>query len=155
MLVCVLTVLSACDSAARPAGTRPETAAAATALATTPPELRPVFRALDTLLTAGARDTLRRISSDSLWLYHMSLGMYVRNEFGLWRGGPLADALRARGLRHPDDMSGVVVDAYRQFLRRERVDVDAAIRRVPPPPKLEDFKELPVPPAARTSRPSA
>ena len=101
----------------------------------TPTEFRPFFHALDTLLTDAERDTLRLTPRDSLvGLHHLSYGMWIRNELGLWRGSPPADALRARGARHPDDMSGVLLEIYAEYLRGERVDLPAAIRRVPPPP---------------------
>ena len=65
----------------------------------------------------------------------MSLGKWLRNEAGLWRGGPFADSLRAHGVRHPDEMSGVILRAYGPYLRGESIDVAAVIHAVPLRPR--------------------
>jgi hypothetical protein len=47
---------------------------------------------------------------------HMSLGLHIRNEFELWRRNWI---LRAScGRLHPDDCSGVILDALWQSIRR-------------------------------------
>lgn len=43
---------------------------------------------------------------------HMGIGRWIRNNWGLWSGGPLADFFVAHGVRHPDDMSGTILHAY-------------------------------------------
>lgn len=43
---------------------------------------------------------------------HHGLGRWIRNNWGLWAGGELADSLRKLGLHHPDDMSGVILDTF-------------------------------------------
>jgi hypothetical protein len=52
------------------------------------------------------------VSADEIQLPHLGIGMWIRNEWGLWKGGPLRSNLAALGLRHPDDMSAVIVDAF-------------------------------------------
>lgn len=47
--------------------------------------------------------------------HHFTLGMWIRNEFGLWRGNlPL---LNDTGYRHPDGASGVIIDVFFDRLR--------------------------------------
>ena len=43
---------------------------------------------------------------------HLGLGTFLRNEWGLWKGGPLMASLLEIGFRHPDDMSGAILNAY-------------------------------------------
>lgn len=43
-------------------------------------------------------------------VYHFGAGMGMRNEWGLWAGSPLYWHLWRKGLRHPDDMSGYILD---------------------------------------------
>jgi hypothetical protein len=43
-------------------------------------------------------------------VYHLGAGMGMRNEWGLWAGSPLYWHLWRKGLRHPDDMSGYILD---------------------------------------------
>lgn len=56
---------------------------------------------------------------------HMGFGMWIRNTWGLWRGGPLQTDLQARGFTHPDDMSGVILQCWCHDQRGETCDVDA------------------------------
>ncbi|MBB4634238.1 DUF6794 domain-containing protein [Longimicrobium terrae] len=107
-----------------------------------PAAVAPAFALLDSTLTAADRQTLRRTLPDSAILYHHTLGMGLRNEAGLWRGGPVADSLRARGVRHPDNMSHVILQAYGFHLRGQPVPLDSLIRALPPPPAPSSFIEL-------------
>jgi hypothetical protein len=84
-----------------------------------------VFQALDTVLSIEQRLLLRRTLPDDSHRYHFPLGMWIRNEFGLWRGGPLRDSLMALGIDHPDGMSDVVLKAYGLYLREEPIDLRA------------------------------
>jgi hypothetical protein len=108
-----------------------------------PPAVAPAFALLDSALAPGVRDTLRSWLPDSAIRFHLSLGMWLRNEAGLWRGGPVADSLRVRGVQHPDDMSHVILQAYGLYLRGMPIDLAALVRAVPPPPV--GFKVLTVP----------
>lgn len=44
--------------------------------------------------------------------YHLGLGMGMRNSWGLWGGGPLAQHMNKLGFHHPDDMSGVILATF-------------------------------------------
>lgn len=100
-------------------------------LANVPPPVAEAFRRLDAEITPDDRETLRTTPPGEMVRYHMTLGRYIRNEYGLWRGGPLADCFLARGVDHPDNMSGILLEAYGAYLRGETVDVDAMIRSGP------------------------
>ena len=61
---------------------------------------------------------------------HLSFGMMLRNEWGLWdEQSPLARSLTADGFTHPDDMSGAIIDAYIATERGQRFDKSAAIKQ--------------------------
>ncbi len=107
------------------------------ALAQLPAPVADAFRHLDREVPAEDRDTLRATPPAEMVRYHMGLGMYVRNELGLWRGGPLQDWFRANGVQHPDDMSGLLLEAYGLYLRGAPVNLDSIIAAVPPPPRQE------------------
>jgi hypothetical protein len=108
-----------------------------------PGEFVSSFRALDSLLTPAQRDTLRGTLPDTLARYHMSLGLFLRNG-PLRTDEGLVRYFLAHGVRHRDDMSAVVLDAYGQYLRDEAVNVAAAIQRVPRAP-AELYETLPPP----------
>lgn len=49
-------------------------------------------------------------SEDDMIEYHFSLGMGLRNDWGLWSGDSLlAKQMRTLGFSHPDDISGVIL----------------------------------------------
>jgi hypothetical protein len=47
---------------------------------------------------------------------HFGLGMWIRNNLGLWRGN--RELVEAMGWCHPDDASGPIVTALIDYLRR-------------------------------------
>lgn len=61
--------------------------------------------------------------------YHHSIGMWVRNSYGLWaKESPLAEYFRREyGLKHPDDMSGVILMSYYRRLRREPLALNSQV----------------------------
>lgn len=108
--------------------------AASVARPVVPPALARAIVFLDSALPPATKDRLRHALPDSSIYYHMSLGMWLRNEAGLWRGGEIADSMRAHGVRHPDDMSDVILRAYGFYLRGKPINLDSLLGRVPPPP---------------------
>ncbi|MFO1485208.1 MAG: DUF6794 domain-containing protein [Verrucomicrobiaceae bacterium] len=44
--------------------------------------------------------------------YHFGPGMWMRNQWGLWGGGPLAKHMNKLGFTHPDDMSGTILETF-------------------------------------------
>jgi hypothetical protein len=47
---------------------------------------------------------------------HFGLGLWIRNELGLWKGN--GDLMEAIGCCHPDDASGPIFSALVAYLRR-------------------------------------
>lgn len=73
-----------------------------------PPKLWPhtVQEAVDLLLQTLDEDSKKAIRAESkqgMYKYHLGLGMYVRNQFGLWQNNE--DLLKSCGGEwlHPDD----------------------------------------------------
>jgi hypothetical protein len=44
--------------------------------------------------------------------FHHTVGRWIRNNWGLWSGGPLKDYLEELGFAHPDVMSGIILDCF-------------------------------------------
>lgn len=62
---------------------------------------------------------LARASEDSLAEYHLTLGMTIRNEMGLW--GDNFELIESLGYGvHPDDVSAVIVQALWDELQRRQ-----------------------------------
>jgi hypothetical protein len=61
--------------------------------------------------------------------YHDSLGRWIRNNWGLYQGGPLCNDLRARGLVHADDMSGVILTSFWRQLHDQPLKMKEQVSR--------------------------
>jgi len=68
------------------------------------------------LLAEMPKDEIERIKGmtnmSQMIVYHFGGGMRMRNEWGLWAGSPLYWHLWRKGFRHPDDMSGYILDTF-------------------------------------------
>ena len=58
------------------------------------------------------RTRLKNTPEKDLIMYHFSLGMWVRNEFGLWQGNDelLKSCAKKDPLIHPDDVSSIIIE---------------------------------------------
>ena len=59
---------------------------------------------------------------------HFTIGMNIRNEWGLWNGGPLRDWFNNIGIYHADDMSGIILTSYQRYLRGEDIGLDERVK---------------------------
>jgi len=59
---------------------------------------------------------------------HMGLGMWMRNNWGLWKGKELVDYFNSIGIYHPDDMSGIILTSYYRELHRQEWKVDEQVK---------------------------
>ena len=74
------------------------------------------FFTLTKVLSKANIDTIRALPSSSKTLkYHMTLGRWIRNNFGLWGNSRLAKYFLNRGVNHPDHMSGEIMKYYYEW----------------------------------------
>ena len=82
-----------------------------------PRDLGEAFVELDKLLKDVDKAEMKALPKrDSMINYHMGLGMWMRNNWGLWSSSRLQTYFLLRGVTHPDDMSGVILDYYYDWL---------------------------------------
>lgn len=68
------------------------------------------------------------MAEDEMITYHFGLGMYLRNNWGLWRDSQLSKHMKQLGFTHPDDMSSVILKTFwckrhdQNFRLEERVE---------------------------------
>ena len=58
---------------------------------------------------------------------HFGMGMWIRNNWKLWRGGQLADYFKTKGIFHPDDMSGIILKCYYRQLHNQEWELEEQI----------------------------
>lgn len=82
-----------------------------------PKDLGECFVELDKLLKDIDKKEIQSLAKrDDMVKYHMGLGMWMRNNWGLWSGSRLQKYFTDKGVRHPDDMSMVVLYYYFDWL---------------------------------------
>jgi hypothetical protein len=63
------------------------------------------------------KETLKNTAEDDLIRFHFGLGMYIRNQLGLWgTNKKLLDSFS--GVYHPDDLSMEIIEAIWKELQR-------------------------------------
>ncbi|MBR6899941.1 MAG: hypothetical protein IKN29_06585 [Bacteroidales bacterium] len=90
-----------------------------------PTDLPDCIRQLDSMLSAEDKAYIRTEGAAAV---HFSLGMWMRNNWGLWRGSQLQTYFIDNGIQHPDNMSGVILDCYVKHLRGEEVNYKRMLR---------------------------
>ena len=59
------------------------------------------------------------ISADETIIYHRTLGISMRNNWQLWKGGELSEELYSLGFRHPDGMSVAIFESFWRRLHNQ------------------------------------
>ena len=83
---------------------------------------RSVGQAVERLQNTLPSDVLESIAAskeEDLFKYHFSLGMHIRNEYGLWKGNlRLVISIGHLSALHPDSASGYIIHALWKELRQ-------------------------------------
>jgi len=61
---------------------------------------------------------------------HFPFGMWIRNEWGLWKNSDLKRYFLEKGIEHPDDMSGIIFTSYHRFLNEKPIDIEGQIEKI-------------------------
>jgi hypothetical protein len=82
-----------------------------------PRDLGECFIELEKLLSEIDKNEIRALPKrDDMIRYHMGLGTWMRNNWGLWGGSRLYKYFHDKGLPHPEDMSSIVLFYYYDWL---------------------------------------
>ena len=82
-----------------------------------PKDLKDCFLQLDNLLSAGDKEQIKNLKDRSETIrYHFNLGLWIRNNWGLWRDSRLQKYFMDRKIFHPDDMSSLILENYYDWL---------------------------------------
>jgi len=82
-----------------------------------PKNLEKCFLELNKLLKQKDISAIRKLKNSGETIdYHHGLGTWLRNNWGLWAGSRLQQYLIGKGIYHPDDMSGTILELYQEWL---------------------------------------
>lgn len=82
-----------------------------------PADLRECFLELDKKLAEVDRQEMKaKPKRDDMIVYHLGLGTWMRNNWGLWGGSRLWKYFNDRGVSHPEEISSIVLYHYHDWL---------------------------------------
>ena len=88
-----------------------------------PKSLKDSHLVLDTMLNDSTKMYIK-IGGES----HFGLGMYLRNNWGLWSGSRLKSYFEYQGIGYPDHMTGMIIETYSMKLNNKRINEDSLIK---------------------------
>jgi len=82
-----------------------------------PKNLEECFFELNKLLKTKEKNEIKNLPNrDKTIQYHLDLGMWLRNSWHLWGGSRLQQYFIAKGFKHPDDMTVLLLEFYYDWL---------------------------------------
>lgn len=94
-----------------------------------PSNLEETFVALKEMLSEEDLKNFRDTPENELsGKYHFGLGLWMRNNWGLWSESPLKDYFNEMGIFHPDDMSGIIITSFHRHLNGKNIRLKEQIK---------------------------
>jgi len=94
-----------------------------------PKDLENCFIELRNILNAEEIVDMTNGKEEVMILYHQGLGRHLRNEWGLWKGdSDLCKWFKEKGIRHADDMSGIILDSFWRHIHNKPIELDEQIK---------------------------
>lgn len=83
---------------------------------------------LNQLLNGTIKDEIK--NAENIVGFHFGLGMWIRNNWGLWGGSRLQLWFNNQGLNNPDDISGLILSVYQEYLQKGFIDTREKLTEV-------------------------
>lgn len=93
----------------------------------TPATLTEAIAELRRSLRPEDLEEMRSAPEEAMAGYHLDLGMWIRNNWGLWSDGPLARHFNGLGIEHPDDMSGIILTSLWRDLNERPLRIEEQV----------------------------
>jgi len=93
-----------------------------------PKDLDDCFAQLKKILSKDLIEKMKTGPEEDMIDYHHGLGTWLRNNWGLWKGSRLSKWFNARGIKHPDDMSGIILDSFWRHLNNKPINLDEQVK---------------------------
>ena len=89
-----------------------------------PIDLEDAHKQLDKILDDSTKIAVKN-GEDS----HFGIGLWMRNNWGLWAGTRFSCYFRKKGLKHPDYISGYIIETYQLKLNNQKFDQDSILKK--------------------------
>lgn len=95
-----------------------------------PKNLEDCFKTLDRIYEDSIKLEIAKLSEDeySSGNHLFGIGIWMRNNWQLWVGSRLSKYFNQIGIYHPDDMSGIIMDSYHRYLRKEEIHLEEQVK---------------------------
>lgn len=100
------------------------------------------FAKMQSEIPAHDQDVMKNTPEKDLGKFHLSIGMAVRNQEGLWKDNEITQFFKSHGAEHPDEMSYILLVGFSRYLRGQTVNMEDVTHHVvvdlrPPNPPLQ------------------
>lgn len=93
-----------------------------------PKDLDDCFKELKKRLSPELIEEMKTGTENDMNKYHHGLGMWMRNNWGLWSNSRLKKYFNDLGIRHPDDMSGIILTSFWRYLNDKPIKLQEQIK---------------------------
>jgi hypothetical protein len=94
-----------------------------------PKNLQESLAVLDTMLADSIKQEIQKMEEgDASADLHFGLGLWLRNEWGFWRGSRLSSFFNSIGIFHPDDMSGIILTSFHRQINNKPIELENQIK---------------------------
>ena len=95
-----------------------------------PKNLEDAIEVINAELSDSTKTAITKISEDDfLAESHFGRGLSIRNGWNLWKGSRLSRYFKRKGIRHPDDMSGIILKSYHRHITGKEIKLKEQISR--------------------------
>lgn len=82
---------------------------------------------LKRILSEDELNAIKLLKEKVLFLLHHSLGRNIRNNFGLWGDSELRKYFISIGVKHPDDMSSIIIKSLWRKLNNIPISLEEEV----------------------------
>lgn len=94
-----------------------------------PKNLDECYIELNTILDKKKINEIKLMSEKEFTINsHFELGLWLRNNWGLWKGTRLYNFFKTKGILHPDDISGIILTSYHRYLNENEINLEQQIK---------------------------
>jgi len=94
-----------------------------------PIDLDDCLRQLDSIFVDSNKAKIKTMTEEEFsGMYHHGFGMWMRNNWGLWKGSGLSKYFNSVGIYHPDDMTGIIFCSYHRNLMGKEIKLNEQIK---------------------------
>ncbi|WP_282016573.1 DUF6794 domain-containing protein [Marinifilum flexuosum] len=93
-----------------------------------PKDLEDCFRRINEFWADSTKTEIKSWTEDEFTgRTHIGFGRWMRNNWQLWGGSRLSKYFNEKGVSHPDDMTGIILDSYHRHLNGKEIALEKQI----------------------------